>query len=494
MEFQTLELISNIVVTLYSVCLVALMLYGVHRYRIIYLFWKHHKRQPALPAPVLAIENLPPVTVQLPIFNEKYVVERLINAVAAFDYPAHLLEIQVLDDSTDETVELTAGIIEAYRAKGIDIQHIRRPHRKGYKAGALAYGLERAKGDFVAIFDADFLPPADFLKATVPYFNDSNVGLVQTRWGHLNAGYSLLTRLQSIFLDGHFVLEHTARYKSGAFFNFNGTAGIWRKEAIDSAGGWSPRTITEDLDLSYRAQLKGWKFVYLPDFVCPAELPIDIHAFYSQQRRWTKGAIQVMRHMLKDLWVSAQPLHIKLESTVHLTANLAYILSVLVSILILPSLCMRHLTDWGGIAYLEVAAFFITTLSVVFFYGLCQKELYTDWKWRMRDIFALMSFGIGMGLTNAIAVLDGLFGDDRVFVRTPKFDVTGKVKSRKKNIYAFRLRKTWIAPMAFALYSLITFFVAVAFKDWVAMPFIGLFVFGFLYVAGLNLSRPPQLD
>ncbi|MCB4756790.1 MAG: glycosyltransferase, partial [Elusimicrobia bacterium] len=266
---------------------------------------------------------------------------RLIDSICALDYPKEKLEIQVLDDSTDKTVQIVERKVAEKRSMGFNIQQLRRGTRSDFKAGALAWGLNIAKGEFIGIFDADFMPPSQFLKATLPYFSDSKVGMVQTRWGHVNPDYSLLTRLQALFLDGHFLLEHTARYKSGAFFNFNGTAGIWRKATIETSGGWSARALTEDLDLSYRAQLQGWKFVYVPEFVCPAELPVDINAFRTQQRRWTKGAIQVARYLLKDLWRARLPLHTKVEATAHLTANIGYLMVLVVGLLILPSLLFR---------------------------------------------------------------------------------------------------------------------------------------------------------
>jgi cellulose synthase/poly-beta-1,6-N-acetylglucosamine synthase-like glycosyltransferase len=492
MIIRDLEMLSPVIVDVYVASLILLMIYGLHRYWIVYQYWRYHVRGPDLRPAALAVVDYPLVAIQLPLYNERFVAERLLDTVAAMDYPADKLEIQVLDDSTDDTVELVARKSEELQKRGIRIRHIRRPHRQGYKAGALAYGLERTEAEFVAIFDADFLPPKDFLKATLPYFQNEKVGMVQARWGHLNANYSLLTRLQALFLDGHFMLEHLARFKSGAFFNFNGTAGIWRRDAIESAGGWSPRTLTEDLDLSYRAQLRGWKFIYLPDLICPAELPADIHGFRTQQHRWTKGAIQVMRHMLKEIWTSSVSLKIKVESTFHLTANVGYLLTIVVAILLLPTLFFRHSIGWGALSVLEVSSFLITTMSVLVFYGTCQRELYSDWKWRMRDIPALMSFGIGMGLNNAVAVWDGLFGGDTEFVRTPKFNLSSHPAPKRKKNWSWKRTSFWVAPAVFALYSATTLVVAAYLEEWITLPFIGLFVFGFFYVAGLALSRPPS--
>ena len=297
--------------------------YGVHRYFIIYLFLKNRKREPV---PAARFEHLPVVTVQLPIFNEIYVVERLLSSVSELDYPRDRLQIQVLDDSTDDTREITADCAAELRERGFDVELIHRTDRTGFKAGALERGLATARGEFVCILDADFVPPPHLLRKTVDFFTDPKVGMIQTRWGHLNRGYSLLTRVQAMFLDGHLVLEQTARSRSGRFFNFNGTAGLWRKSCIEEAGGWQHDTLTEDLDLSYRAQLAGWKFVFLPDVVTPAELPVDMNGFKSQQHRWTKGSIQTCKKLLPAIWRSKLPLPIKVEATGHLVSNFAYLL------------------------------------------------------------------------------------------------------------------------------------------------------------------------
>lgn len=489
MTFGPLEFLAFFVVGAYGLALMILMLYGLHRYWILFLYWRYHRKgnPPPLVRPEAFPDGHPHVTVQLPLYNEMYVAERLLQAVSNLDYPKDKLEIQVLDDSTDQTLELVAGQVERLKGQGYDIVHLRRPTRSGFKAGALAWGLARAKGEFVAIFDADFIPPAGFLLATLPHFREANVGMVQTRWGHINPDYSLLTRVQALFLDGHFLLEHTARYKSGAFFNFNGTAGIWRKEAIESAGGWSARTLTEDLDLSYRAQLAGWKFVYDPSFVCPAELPVDIHAFRSQQSRWAKGALQVARHLLKDLWKANLPLHTKVEATVHLTGNVGYLLTVFVALLLLPSLLLRHLVGWASIDLLEVVAFVSTTASISIFYMVSQRELYPDWKWKLKDIPALLSLGIGMCVSNASAVFEGLIGRSSDFIRTPKYNIRSQTDAWRRKIYAGRKPSSWKTQLVFALYSLLTLSIATLLNNWVALPFILMFVFGFSYIAGLSL-------
>ena len=317
----------------YLSVLCGLSAYGIHRYVIIYLFLKNRKRA-AVPAG--HFEQLPKVTVQLPIFNEIYVVERLLKSVSELDYPRELLQIQVLDDSTDNTREVTASCVEELRGRGFDVELIQRVDRVGFKAGALATGLNSAH-EFVCILDADFVPPPDLLRRTIHFFTDPKVGMIQTRWGHLNRCYSLLTRVQAMFLDGHLLLEQTARSRSGRFFNFNGTAGLWRRSCIEEAGGWQHDTLTEDLDLSYRAQLVGWKFIFLPDVVTPAELPVDMNGFKSQQHRWTKGSIQTCKKILPTIWRSKLPLLIKLEATGHLMSNFAYLLLACLCVLLHPS-------------------------------------------------------------------------------------------------------------------------------------------------------------
>ena len=318
----------------YLSVLAGLSAYGVHRYFIIYLFLKNRKREVVPPG---RFDPLPKVTIQLPIFNEVYVVERLLRSVSELDYPQDRLQIQVLDDSTDDTRELTAACVSGLRERGFDVQLIHRVDRTGFKAGALAVGLESADGEFVCILDADFVPPSDLLRRTIHFFTDPKIGMIQTRWGHLNRGYSLLTRVQAMFLDGHLLLEQTARSRSGRFFNFNGTAGLWRKACIENSGGWQHDTLCEDLDLSYRAQLAGWRFIFLPDVVTPAELPVDMNGFKSQQHRWTKGSVQTCKKLLPTIWRSKLPFFIKLEATGHLMSNFAYLLLACLCVLLHPS-------------------------------------------------------------------------------------------------------------------------------------------------------------
>src|ERR687883_106700 len=312
---------ETLILATYFFVLVILAVYGWHRYYLVYLYMKHKDRQPV---PAGQFATLPPVTIQLPIYNEMYVADRLIDAVCQLDYPRELLEIQVLDDSTDETRAVAEQAVRRNAAKGIDITYLHRTDRTGFKAGALEAGMKVAKGEFIAIFDADFIPSTDFLQRTVQFFSDPKVAMVQARWGHINQDYSLLTKVQSILLDAHFVLEHGGRNRSGHFFNFNGTAGIWRRAAIVDAGGWQHDTLTEDLDLSYRAQLRGWRFVYLPEIEAPAELPVEMSSFKSQQFRWAKGSIQVAKKMLPTILRAEIPFSVKMEAFFHLTNNFAY--------------------------------------------------------------------------------------------------------------------------------------------------------------------------
>ncbi|MEY3312305.1 MAG: hypothetical protein RL348_1654, partial [Bacteroidota bacterium] len=306
---------------IYFVSLSILFAFGLHGLVMIYFY---HKTRAYNPPTLLAQTEWPQVTIQLPVFNEVYVVERLVKAVCEMEYPIDKLEIQLLDDSTDETVEVSRRIVSEYSSKGFDIKHIHRIDRSGFKAGALKSGLETAKGEYVGIFDADFVPNTDFLQKTIPHFQNAEIGMVQTRWEHLNEDYSYLTRAQALALDGHFVIEQQVRNKAGFFINFNGTAGIWRKSCIEDAGNWHADTLAEDLDLSYRAQLRGWKFMFLNDVTSPAELPADINGLKTQQFRWTKGAVETAIKLLPMVWKSSLPLKIKAECTVHLTSNIVF--------------------------------------------------------------------------------------------------------------------------------------------------------------------------
>ena len=414
---EPMSLAELAVLGLYFLTLVILAVFGLHRYIMVYLYFRHKDRR-ALPAP--APTRLPRVTVQLPLYNEMYVVDRLLDSVTKIRYPKALLEIQVLDDSTDETVSIAQTAVERYREQGFDIQYLHRDDRTGYKAGALDAGLTVAKGEFVLIFDADFLAPEDILEKTLGHFEEAKVGMVQVRWGHVNRDYSLLTQVQSVLLDGHFILEHGGRNRAGRFFNFNGTAGIWRRSAIEDAGGWQHDTLTEDLDLSYRAQLGGWRFVFVQDVVAPAEIPVEMNAFKSQQHRWAKGSIQTCKKLLPKILASELPLPIKIEAAFHLTANFAYPLMVLLSILMFPAMVIRYNMGWYEMMIIDIPLFLGATMSVCSFYLMSQREIFGDsWRSRIKYLPAVLSVGIGLSVNNAKAVIEALLGIESEFTRTP---------------------------------------------------------------------------
>src|SRR5579864_6205435 len=406
----------------YFIVLILLAGYGMHRYILVYLYYKHRKNRTTEPAAYF--EDLPGLTVQLPIFNEQYVVGRLLEAISKLKYPLEKLDIQVLDDSTDETVDVARGLVDRYAALGIPISYHHRTNRAGFKAGALAEGLKTAKGEFIAIFDADFTPPEDFLLLTIHHFADPKIGMVQTRWTHLNRHYSFLTEVESILLDGHFVLEHGGRSRAGVFFNFNGTAGMWRRQAIEDAGGWESDTLTEDTDLSYRSQLAGWKFRYLEDVECPAEVPIEMTAFKTQQARWAKGLIQVARKTLPKIMRSKAPLRVKVEAWYHLTANLSYPLMIVLATLLMPAMIIRFYQGWFQMLLIDLPLFLASTFSVSSFYLVSQKALFPK-RWSRTFLYLpfLMALGIGLTVTNTRAVMEALFGIKSSFKRTPKYRV-----------------------------------------------------------------------
>ncbi len=467
----------------YFVVLVMLAGYGIHRYILVYLYYKHKEKRTTTP-PAL-FEELPRVTVQLPIFNEQFVVERLLDAVCKLKYPCEKLDIQVLDDSTDETVEVARNLVERYAALGHPITYDHRANRAGFKAGALAEGLKTAKGEFVAIFDADFMPPEDFLLRTVHHFTDPKIGMVQTRWTHINRNYSLLTEVEAMLLDGHFVLEHSGRARSGVFFNFNGTAGVWRRVAIDEAGGWQHDTLTEDTDLSYRAQLKGWKFIYLQDVECPAELPVEMTAFKTQQARWAKGLIQTGKKILPRVMRSDASFHTKIEAWYHLTANLSYPLMIVLSVLMLPAMIIRFYQGWFQMLFIDLPLFMASTFSISSFYLVSQRELFPKtWPRAFLYLPLLMALGIGLTITNTKAVIEALIGKESAFARTPKYNV----ESKKVKVTAAKYRKRlgwvpWI-ELLIGTYFALTVLYAFENENYVTIPFLLLFVFGY-WVTGL---------
>jgi cellulose synthase/poly-beta-1,6-N-acetylglucosamine synthase-like glycosyltransferase len=471
---------------LYYSVLVVLSCFGLHRLLLVALYLRTRKRgtpPPELPADPTA---WPVVTVQLPLYNEMYVAERLIDAVCRLDYPAGRLEIQVLDDSTDETAGIVARIVAANRARGLDIHHLHRADRTGFKAGALAAGLARARGELLAIFDADFVPPADFLKKSVPYFADPSLGMVQGSWAHINRGYSLLTRVEAILLDGHFMIEHAARNRTGCFFNFNGTAGLWRRAAIETSGGWEHDTLTEDLDLSYRAQLTGWRFLYLPELAVPSELPVDATGFKSQQHRWAKGAAQTGRKLLGRILRAPLPPRVKLEAAVHLTNNASYPLMVVLALLVFPAMLLRHGTSARLLLLVDLPLFLSATVSVLVFYLVSQMAAGEGWRREIRYLPALMGVGIGLSLNNAWAVLSGLFHRGGTFHRTPKYRIERRGQDWAAKSYRAGTDATRPFEAVLALYFLGAMVYAGWAGLWMSIPFLFLFAQGYGYMAVLS--------
>ncbi|MFO0837706.1 MAG: cellulose synthase family protein [Phycisphaerae bacterium] len=482
-----------------------LCIYGIHRYFLVLTYYRVRGK---VAKPVSHFDQLPSVTIQLPMFNERFVAQRVIENACRIDYPRDRLEIQVLDDSIDETVEIARQTVERLRSEGHDVVYIHRTQRTGYKAGALAEALPSARGEFIAIFDADFIPPPNILRETVDYFTDPGVGMVQARWDHLNREASLLTQAQAILLDGHFVIEHTARNRSGRYMSFNGTAGVWRKSAILDSGGWQHDTLTEDLDLSYRAQLRGWRFVFRPEITSPAELPPEMNAFKAQQHRWTKGGAQTCAKLLPEVLRSRGGWRVKLEAFFHLTSGLVYVLMVLMSILIGPALYAKlalppNQSLWG--VALDFVLFFVGTGSALSFYIVSQRQLARSWSECLRFIPALMAIGIGIAFNNAVAAIEGFLGRAGEFVRTPKFGDSGPQRDQwRTRLRGFQFRGAWKAwaELAIGLYLtgvLCSFFF---FDNWLtrvsaALPFMGVFIFGYLYVAiqtfhGQWLARQPR--
>jgi len=472
----------------YFIVLILLASYGLHRYILVYLYYKN--RQNRTTEPVGRFEDLPRVTVQLPMFNEQYVAERLIDSICKLKYPREKLDIQVLDDSTDETVEVVRNLVGRYAALGHPITYHHRTNREGFKAGALAEGMKTAKGEFIAIFDADFTPPEDFLLKVIDHFTDPKIGMVQTRWTHINRNYSFLTEVEAILLDGHFVLEHSGRARSGVFFNFNGTAGMWRRQTIVNAGGWQHDTLTEDTDLSYRAQLKGWKFLYLQDVECPAELPVEMTAFKTQQARWAKGLIQTGKKILPRVLKSDAPFHTKIEAWYHLTANISYPLMIVLSVLLLPAMIIRFYQGWFQMLYIDLPLFMASTFSISSFYLVSQRELFPrTWPRALLYLPFLMALGIGLTITNTKAVLEALIGKQSAFARTPKYRVENK--NDKVGVTKYRKRLGWVPWIELLIggYFALTVYYAVVNENYITVPFLLLFVIGYWYTGLMSLLQ-----
>ena len=463
-----MEIFGLVIVGVYILLVAFVALYSLAQLHLLWTYLKHQFK--SITAPVIL--TFPDVTIQLPIYNELYVVERLIDTVCAIDYPIHKLEIQVIDDSDDETSSLIASKVEFYQKKGYAIKHLRRKTRNGYKAGALSEATRQARGEYIAIFDADFLPQSDFLFSTIPYFNDKQIGVVQTRWGHINPGYSILTKVQGFALDAHFSIEQTGRNKANHFINFNGTAGIWRKVCIEDAGGWQSDTLTEDLDLSYRAQLKGWKFKYLEHIQSPAELPVTMPAIKSQQYRWSKGAAEVSRKLLWRVIRSDIPFMTKFHAIFHLLNSFVYIPIFFIALMSVPVLCLKNRNEQINSLLNYTAIFLISMiiLGLVYFAARYKREQKSNWIITLEFLYLFPSFlslSMGLALHNSIAVLQGYFGKKSSFVRTPKFNINENTDSWKGNKYVlYKLDFTAIIELLMALYFVFALYKAIELNDY----------------------------
>jgi len=478
--------LEDALLVFYVVVLSFPFIFGSNGFLMIFYYFKYRNRKLVHDS---ELTELPLVTVQLPVYNELYVVNRAIDAICSLDYPKDKIEIQVLDDSTDETTAIISRKVNEKSVEGFNISHVRRGNRQGYKAGALKHGLSLAKGEFVAIFDADFMPRADFLKKTLPNFADTKIGLVQTRWEHINSDYSLLTRAQAIALDGHFVIEQQVRNKAGFFINFNGTAGIWRRKCIEDAGNWEADTLAEDLDLSYRAQLKGWHFVFMKEYTSPAELPADINGLRSQQFRWTKGAIEASKKLLPRVWKSDLPLRVKIHSTIHLSASMVYPFVLLIGILQVPIVFIKHSGQYDA-TFMMMSGFIFAFFGSFMFYLYSQKDVYTDWRRRIYLFPVFMAGSMGLSINNTKAVIEGLMNKKSEFVRTPKYGVTGKLGSWADKKYTQK-KINWvsIAEVVLAVYCLAGIVMSIAYLEIAAVPFQVLYFTGFGTMSYLSIKQ-----
>jgi cellulose synthase/poly-beta-1,6-N-acetylglucosamine synthase-like glycosyltransferase len=466
----------------YLVAVLGLFLYGLNAYVMVTLHWLRRRHAPPAPAPPAL---WPTVTVQLPLYNERYVARRLLEAVGALDYPRDCLEIQILDDSTDDTTAILGETAHILKTRGLDVVHLQRGERTGFKAGALAAGLAEARGEFIAVFDADFVPPPDFLRATVPHFADPAVAVVQTRWGHLNRDFSLLTLAQALGIDGHFGVEQTARCRSNLFLNFNGTAGVWRRAAIEDAGGWHFDTLTEDLDLSYRAQLRGWRIEYRPELVSPAELPVLVTGFKSQQRRWAKGSIQTALKLLPA--VLRAPLHpwVKYQAAIHLTYYVIHPLMLTVVLLSVPMLGARQVAP--PLAASLGLAFALATLGPACLLMRGQWTLDPAWPRRLWQLPSIMVLGVGVAWSTSLAVLGAFGRRDLTFVRTPKFGIGPDGGHWRGTAYAERRRQSGLAELGLGLYAALATGLFWQHGEYTTVPFLFLYACGFLTVGTLTI-------
>lgn len=476
---------AELILTLYTISLSVLLLYSSHGFIMLYY---QHKYKNKLPEAFKKIDTSKIVTIQLPLFNEMYVAERIINAVCNLKYPIDRLEIQVLDDSTDETVQIVSNIVKQKQDEGFLISHIQRKNRVGYKAGALKEGLAISSGEFIAIFDADFIPPPDFLNNTLVHFYSLNIGMVQTRWSHLNENQSLLTRAQAFALNGHFAVEQKVRNDAGFFINFNGTGGVWRKECILDSGNWEMDTLTEDLDLSYRAQIKGWEFIFLKDVATPAELPMEINALKAQQFRWTKGAIETAKKLLPSIWKSNISLRIKLQSTFHLTNNIVFPVVVIVALLNLPLLIIKQGGQFNSYFHFS-SVFILALISTFLLYTTAQKNIYQNWI-KKSLIFPVFLVGtMGLALSNTKAVFEGFINLKSEFVRTPKYVSINEVPIINKYIVTNKISFLLLIELVFTLYSLIAVVLSIYYLEFAALPFNLMFFLGFFSVSVLSLKQ-----
>ena len=485
------------------VALGGLATYGLHRLWLLWHWWPlRHCGDPK--PPDIAGRSLPRVTIQLPFYNERHVAARLIDAAARIRWPSHRLEIQILDDSTDDTGRIIDGCAALWAAKGMNVRVLRRQNRIAYKAGALACGLARTQGDLIAVFDADFLPDEEFLVRTVPYFADPSIGMVQVRWGFLNAGYSWLTRIQALLLGPHFGIEHRVRCHRGCFFNFNGTAGVWRRQAIETAGGWQADTVTEDLDLSYRAQMAGWRFLYLNDYAVPSELPVTLEDFRRQQHRWAKGSIQTARKILPQLLGSRLPVGVKIEATFHLLANLGWLLGALVTLTLYPTILIRSGIGPYQILRLDLPLFLGATLAVLAFFFLYASDRHQKQRLRCLPLLPILSIGLSPSL--AVAVIQGIFQRGGVFERTPKYGLLGAQRLPKTpKTDRQRSARYFLLNVPVLIYVFLPVWFAMRHATWLAVPFLIVFPAGFAMVilqAGrewthdrrLGILRPDEIE
>ena len=481
---------------IYLFALMSLFIYGMNCYLLLIFYFlkspaalRQHQEIKEKFFRNVPRQDWPQVTIQLPLYNERYVVKRLIQSVCRFDYPQELFEIQILDDSTDDTVDIAKAVAGEMMRQGFDIGYIHRDERTGFKAGALKEGLKYAKGELVGIFDADFIPNPEFLKETVPYFRDPRIGMLQTRWGHINSDYSLLTRAQSMGIDGHFGVEQAARAWCGLFMNFNGTAGIWRKKTIEDAGGWQADTLTEDLDLSYRAQLKGWKLKFVSDVVCPAEVPVTINAFKSQQHRWAKGSIQTAKKNLGKLFKSDVSPLIKFQAFMHLTHYMVHPMMLLVVLTSIPMLYSQWFFDSLAYPIMIFTLLCLATCGPSSMYLFSQRVLYRDWKRRIKFLPFLMCLGTGIAVNNTKAVLEAFLNINSGFIRTPKYGIKKKEDSWKSKHYSIPLNAVSILEFLLGLYSLSGLILFLFFSKYLVSPFLIIYTSGFFYVFFLSVKH-----